>query len=427
MSTTQRTAKPGIEAFLSGKHTSMQGETIEYSKADLKATAAAYDPKLREAPIVLGHPKHDAPAYGWLKRVEFDDNARPADAAHPEGRAGLRIIARKVAPELVTLHAEGRYAKRSMAFIKPDSPTNPVPGVYYPHHLGILGAMAPAVQGLEEAHFGTRYEDLAEFAEDDFLVVEESEDLAAAYAETTGDEANVEPPAAAGTGAGGDAAGPTHSDAAAAAAASPATPDPAVTHSVDGSSANAAGSGDQSEGDEMSQADKERLTALEAENARLTAEAKARKDRDDAEAEERRIAAEKAAKDASHAENAAYAEGLVKAGQLLPVHQAELVAYMDSIPADAGVVEYGEGDQKVSKSGIEILKDILGAIPKQVEYGETAKKNPDGSESGTVEYAAPAGYTVDAEQLEKHGQALAYQKTHAGVSYTEAVAAVSKG
>ena len=53
-----------IKIFKSGTQTTAAGQTIEFSDADLIACAAAYDPSASEAPIVIGHPKTDAPAYG---------------------------------------------------------------------------------------------------------------------------------------------------------------------------------------------------------------------------------------------------------------------------------------------------------------------------------------------------------------------------
>ncbi|OYW21050.1 MAG: hypothetical protein B7Z43_11640, partial [Sphingomonas sp. 12-62-6] len=44
---------------------------IRAAEADLAATAAAYDPAKFEAPIVVGHPALDAPAYGWVRGLAF--------------------------------------------------------------------------------------------------------------------------------------------------------------------------------------------------------------------------------------------------------------------------------------------------------------------------------------------------------------------
>ena len=60
-----------IEIFKVGSWTSAEGQTIRFTERDLQRTAAAYDPAKFDAPLVLGHPKTDAPAYGWVKRLSY--------------------------------------------------------------------------------------------------------------------------------------------------------------------------------------------------------------------------------------------------------------------------------------------------------------------------------------------------------------------
>ena len=69
-----KTNKP-IQIFKPGTHTAMSGAVLAFSESDLAACAAAYDPAKHEAPLVVGHPKHDAPAYGWVKQLAFADGA----------------------------------------------------------------------------------------------------------------------------------------------------------------------------------------------------------------------------------------------------------------------------------------------------------------------------------------------------------------
>jgi hypothetical protein len=61
-----------LHIFRAGIHQPMQGGAIEFREADLAATAAAYDPAFGEAPIVVGHPKLDAPAYGWVRALRAE-------------------------------------------------------------------------------------------------------------------------------------------------------------------------------------------------------------------------------------------------------------------------------------------------------------------------------------------------------------------
>lgn len=64
-----------IPAFRAGTHTDMNGKTITFNREHLIATANAYNPNLHEAPIVIGHPLTDDPAYGWIDHfaVEGDE------------------------------------------------------------------------------------------------------------------------------------------------------------------------------------------------------------------------------------------------------------------------------------------------------------------------------------------------------------------
>ena len=61
-----------LDIFRTGRHTASSGTSLAFTEADLAATAAAYDPALHEAPIVVGHPKDNAPAYGWVKSLGFN-------------------------------------------------------------------------------------------------------------------------------------------------------------------------------------------------------------------------------------------------------------------------------------------------------------------------------------------------------------------
>ncbi|MCM2459429.1 hypothetical protein HGO40_02735 [Pseudomonas sp. CG7] len=58
-----------LHIFKPGSHTAMSGVSFDFSESDLAATVAAYDPSLHQAPMVIGHPKHDAPAAGWVKSL----------------------------------------------------------------------------------------------------------------------------------------------------------------------------------------------------------------------------------------------------------------------------------------------------------------------------------------------------------------------
>lgn len=68
-----------IEIFKPGKWTAMGGQVLGFAAEDLSATAAAYSPEKHEAPIVVGHPKDDEPAYGWVRSLSFEDGSLQAE------------------------------------------------------------------------------------------------------------------------------------------------------------------------------------------------------------------------------------------------------------------------------------------------------------------------------------------------------------
>ncbi len=111
----------------------MNNTTFTLSEGDLARIAAAYatsDP----APVVVGHPETDAPAWGWVD--------------------GLRVVGDTLQAKLTRLDdafraavEAGRYAGRSVAIDRDDT------GGWSLRHIGFLGGVAPAVQGLSPAMF----------------------------------------------------------------------------------------------------------------------------------------------------------------------------------------------------------------------------------------------------------------------------------
>src|SRR5699024_496003 len=101
-----------FEIFKPGTHTSSAGATLSFTDEDLAASVAAYDPKVHEAPIVVGHPKDNLPAYGWVDKIEFAEGAL---VAHP----------REVDQDFAEMVKAGRFKKRSASFYAPGAKNNP--------------------------------------------------------------------------------------------------------------------------------------------------------------------------------------------------------------------------------------------------------------------------------------------------------------
>jgi len=129
-----------IEIFRAGTHTAMNGARLTFSASHLEETARTYDPTRHEAPLVIGHPQIDAPAYGWVKSLIVKGDS-------------LFALPDAVEPAFAELVRQRRYSKISAAFFGPDAEDNPAPGVYSLRHVGFLGAAAPAVKGMKQAHF----------------------------------------------------------------------------------------------------------------------------------------------------------------------------------------------------------------------------------------------------------------------------------
>jgi len=125
-----------LEVFKDGTFLPMDGGFVSFSAADVSAVAANYDPKVFEAPVVVGHPQSNHPAYGWVSSLEVEDGKLLANA-------------QQVEPQFSEMVEVGRFKKISICLFSPKTPSNPKPGSYYLKHVGFLGAAAPAVPGLK--------------------------------------------------------------------------------------------------------------------------------------------------------------------------------------------------------------------------------------------------------------------------------------
>lgn len=374
--------KKQIQIFKPGRHVAMSGAMLNFTEADLRASAAAYDPAKHEAPIVIGHPAHNAPAYGWVKSLAFAD--------------GLDAEPQQVDPAFAEMVDQGRFKKISASFYSPDSPQNPVPGVYYLRHVGFLGAQPPAVKGLRQPEFADGEQGVIMFADyddvvnaslwrrlRDWLIGEKGLDVAdniipdyqVSALETAAQQEDDDDDAQPG-------------------AVSPSFTETKGTHVTP-----------------------DEAKALQDQNRTLVDENAALKKRvaDFAEADA------KSKREAAHAANVSFAEGLVKAGKLLPASKDAAIALMDNLAAQESAVEFGEGDGKKSSSALAIYKAQLEASPVVVDFSERGADK--GTPTGTVEFSAPPGYSVDQAGLELHQKALAYKKQH-NVTYEAALAAV---
>jgi hypothetical protein len=141
-----------IELFRAGNY----GEKGSYTAADIDKMVANYDPAKHEAPVVLGHPEMDAPAYGWVEAVK---------------RSGDLLLGKlkQVPGQFAQLVDEGRFKKRSISFYRGENG----PSL---RHVGFLGAMPPEVKGLADvklASFSAGAFEAIEFTEEEAMQVED--------------------------------------------------------------------------------------------------------------------------------------------------------------------------------------------------------------------------------------------------------------
>lgn len=390
-----------IPAFRAGTHTDMNGKTITFNREHLIATANAYNKAVHEAPIVIGHPETDDPAYGWVDRFEVVDDE-------------LIAIPTQVEPVFGEMVDNGRFKKVSMSFYEPNNPNNPKRGVWYPKHLGFLGATPPAIKGLKPIQFSenggsTFTVNFAETNTNDLLAglkqffallplwistlakadAQEDAQEQAAYQPLLGlpnfSEANhpnpVNPPVTTEKEtvmSADNQPNPTPTTQAPATATTttaPATPavvaDPAVVAE--------------------NEALKKRVAEMEA-------------------------AQEKAKSDAKTAEHVAYAEGLVTAGKLPPAQKDVAVAILAQLDNGTQTVSFGEGDNAKPLSGE--FKALLDSLPVNAMFGEHATRG-NAPNQATVSYSENA----DPERVLADQKIKDYAATHS-VSYAEAAAVV---
>lgn len=373
----------------------MSGEAIAFSTSDLDAMCASYDPKVHEAPIVIGHPKDNAPAYGWVKGL-----ARKGDV--------LEATADQVDPSFAESVKAGRYKKVSASFYKPDSPSNPKPGTYYLRHVGFLGAQPPAVKGLRDASFAGDA--------DAFVTIELSEppatffsNLRAWLEKKFGKEAADEVFGAT------DAGAKTEGEAAANGAndttttpSAPAKEEPAKTTDmadapmVDANAVFDAVVKMLPPGLPQDQLDALKRAIATAVAAATTAQKpkpnppppppqaqtvnNAEKSPRELELEQREKAVADRERAARVREHESFLDGLVREGKPLPEPKPTLVTLMSTLDA-AKDVSFGEQDKRTA---LDVFRTILRRLPKEIVFAELVDNELDTNDSSAIARAAAA-------------------------------------
>jgi hypothetical protein len=350
-----------IEIFRAGTHTDTAGKRHTFSEADLAAIVASYDRARHDAPVVVGHPTMDAPAYGWVRGLVVDGQTLSAELEDVDA-AFAELVKNR------------RFKHVSAAFYPPDDAANPQPGQWSLRHVGFLGGQPPAVKGLKPAQFAAgdhavtfmepwQHTTLARLlrnmrewligtagteAADKVLPGYDIDELARAPSPPL-QAGFAEPPV------------PT-----------PPEEKPAVTAPSD--------------------------AASQAEATRL-AEERRRLEADMAAFAEQQAGARRAA-------DVMFVEQLVADGRLLPALKADTLALLGAVAADGEpMVAFAEGAKRTPHAA---LRELLGRQPKSVTFGQYA---PRGSE-------APLADATDAADIKAKATAFAEEQRRAGVEVT---------
>lgn len=159
-----------IEIFRAGDYTKLGKRKV--TPEHLQRVVANYDPAYHEAPVCIGHPATDAPAYAWIGELALD---------------GDMLLAKEtqVDPMFAEMRAAGKFKKRSAAFYQ-DANGDPV-GL---RHVGWLGAQPPVVKGLKNLSFADEGRSFTEFEEENTMATDTEktirEQIAAFFAEHFG-------------------------------------------------------------------------------------------------------------------------------------------------------------------------------------------------------------------------------------------------
>ena len=110
------------------KDTAGREHTFDLSR--LKEIERKFNEQTNEAPLVVGHPEVNAPAYGWAQKLKLVGDR-------------LKALPHQIVPEFAEAVNRGMYKYVSVS-LRPDDSLR---------HIGFLGGMPPAVKGLAPVMF----------------------------------------------------------------------------------------------------------------------------------------------------------------------------------------------------------------------------------------------------------------------------------
>lgn len=357
-----------FEIFKAGQHTDSLGVERTYTENDLDGIVSKYNPVNHEAPLVIGHPKSNLPAYGWVDKIK---------------RVGDRILAlpKQVVPEFEEMVEKGLFKKRSVSFY-PDGSLR---------HIGFLGAMPPAIKGLKDVEFNAdENEIIIEFSENyrinsigrvfqnlrDWMIekfgLDAADKVITQYSIDDLKQIMPEPVEAA----------------------------PGFNENINE--------------EEMKELE-EKIKNLEIQIAEFTESAKA-KDAEIITLKGKISGMEASQREADYNE---FCEELIKKGKLLPANKSDIVHQLNAAHLSNLEIEFSENGEKKKTTAVESLKNLLRKMPTVINFEEVATKNKAGEADSN---------NLDAADLAK--KAVEYKESEAKkgieISFTEAVNHVNK-
>jgi hypothetical protein len=382
-----------VEVFRSGTHTDSSGNRQEWTDAHLDQIVANFDAN-DSAPVVIGHPKTDSPAWGWVESLKRDGS-------------GLFVKFHKLTPKFIEWAKGGHVRNRSVKILS-------TPKGYKLGHVGFLGAAPPAIEGLAPLQFdASQPGQVFEFAVPagfqmsllarslrrmrDFFIEKFGAETAdrvmpawdIEHAEQLAAEASAESRASSSFNA-------------------PANP-PVIPegHPMTGNAATF------TQADLDAAAEKARKEAEDATTAKLAPQLQAAEFA-------KRLAA-----------NKAFVAGLVKDPdgkcRLTPAQAAGVAEFLSALEGfEATTAEFtftADKDEQKKATLAQFAKDLLGGLPVQLQLGQE-RATHDAPAGATSHFNAPAGTTVSNDRAALFTKAKAYQAEHPSTEWLDCVKAV---
>lgn len=123
------------EIFKAGTHIDHSGNKVNVTTADIDKIIKNFNEKNPDVPLVIGHPKVNSPAYGWVDKLKRDGKT-------------LLATFKDVSREFAEWVNKGLYKTRSISLYEDNTL----------RHIGWLGAQPPAIKGLASYQFAENKE-----------------------------------------------------------------------------------------------------------------------------------------------------------------------------------------------------------------------------------------------------------------------------